>query len=256
MKKVVYYTDLLADDFAGTDIKQKKINSDFKFIHSNPLWILAEFVVYRIIAEPLVFVFMKTVFGLKITGRNKLRTYRKNGFFLYGNHTSFFADAFVPSIANFPKKTFILVNPDSVSIPFLCNFVQMLGAVPIPDSFGAMKKFIDAIRRRIDRKKCIMIYPEAHLWPYCTFIRPFVSTSFGYAVNTGAPCFSMTTTYRRRRVIHTPKIVVYIDGPFFPDKSLTAAGQKEQLRSEVYTAMCIRAKNNSYEKIRYEKRQS
>lgn len=254
MIKVVYYTDPLNDDFAGTHIKQKLITPDFKFVHSNPLWRLAEFIIYRVVAEPLVFIFMKTVFGLKITGRRKLRAYGKTGYFLYGNHTSIFADAFVPSIASFPKKTFILVNPDTVSLPFLCNFVQMLGAVPIPNSSCAMKEFLDAIKQRINQKKCIMIYPEAHLWPYCTFIRPFTSTSFGYAVKTDTPCFAVTTTYRKRPVLHTPKIVVYIDGPFFPDKTLTAAERKEKLRAEVYDTMCMRAKNNSFEKIRYEKR--
>ena len=57
----------------------------------------------------------------------------------------------------------------------------------------------DAIKKRIEQKKCVVIYPEAHVWEYYTKIRPFPSTSFKFPVNCDVPAFCMTTTYYKRK---------------------------------------------------------
>lgn len=36
-----------------------------------------------------------------------------------------------------------------------------------------MRSFLDAIRTRIEEGSFIMVYPEAHIWPYYTGIRDF-----------------------------------------------------------------------------------
>lgn len=175
-QKVVYYSDPLNNDFAGTDIKQKKIKDNYVFIHKNPLWYILEFVVYRIIATPLVTVFMKVAYGLKIKNRKVLRECKNQGYFLYGNHTSILSDAYAPTIISFIRKAFIIVNPDAISIPVIGHVIQMLGGIPLPTSYAPMKNYMQAISTHIKTKQSIMIYPEAHLWPYCTFIRPFLHT--------------------------------------------------------------------------------
>ncbi len=43
------------------------------------------------------------------------------------------------------------------------------------------------------------IFPEAHVWPYYTGIRPFGEAAFHYPVATGKPVYTMTVTYQRRR---------------------------------------------------------
>lgn len=251
-QKVVYYSDPLNNDFAGTDIKQKKIKDNYVFIHKNPLWYVLEFVVYRIIATPLVTVFMKVAYGLKIKNRKVLRECKNQGYFLYGNHTSILSDAYAPTIISFIRKAFIIVNPDAISIPVIGHVIQMLGGIPLPTSYVPMKNYMQAISTHIKNKQCVMIYPEAHLWPYCTFIRPFTEASFGYAVRNEAPCFAVTTTYSKRAFLHTPKITIYLDGPFYADKNKSVSEQKKILRDVVYNTMCERAKNNSLEKIHYE----
>ena len=49
------------------------------------------------------------------------------------------------------------------------------------------------------------------------------------------------------------KIVIYIDGPFFTDKTLNKKDAKEKLRNEVYNVMNGRSKNNNIEIRKYEK---
>ena len=46
---------------------------------------------------------------------------------------------------------------------------------------------------------------------------------------------------------------MYVDGPFFPDESLSKKEQQNQLRDQIEGCMRERSKRSSYEYIRYEK---
>ena len=117
-----------------------------------------------------------------------------------------------------------------------------------------MKHFLEALTWHTDCGDCIMIYPEAHIWPFYTGIRPFPDTSFRYPVQQKLPVFCLTNTYQRRGKSHIPQIVTYLDGPFYPDAELPAKLQKTQLRDQVYEAMGKRAQNSNMEMIRYIKK--
>ena len=119
----------------------------------------------------------------------------------------------------------------------------------------AMKNFLDTIEKRIKKGNSITIFPEAHIWPYYTQIRPFKSVSFKYPVKLGVPVFCMTNTYQSYGKNNDKvKIVSYIDGPFFPDEGLSIKEQQENLRNKVYGAMVERSKNSNIEVIKYEKK--
>ena len=76
------------------------------------------------------------------------------------------------------------------------TIVEMLGAIPVPGNKESMKNFLDAIKKRIENGNSITIYPEAHIWPYYTKIRPFKEVSFKYPVELNVPAFCMTNTYQ------------------------------------------------------------
>ena len=147
----------------------------------------------------------------------------------------------------------MIVHPNNVSMPVLGKITPALGALPLPDTLKAAKNFNNAIKKVVDKGACLLIYPEAHIWPYYTGIRPFKSASFGYPLKLDAPVFCFTNTYQKRRFFKTPRMVTYIDGPFYADKSLSTAESKEKLRNEVYEAMCRRSKENNVEMIKYVK---
>ena len=42
-----------------------------------------------------------------------------------------------------------------------------------------------------------------------------------------------------------------VDGPFFPDKTLSKQEQKQNLRDQVYKQMTERSKNSNIEHIKY-----
>lgn len=96
-----------------------------------------------------------------------------------------------------------------------------------------------------------MIYPEAHIWPYYTGIRNFKDSSFRYPAQLEVPVFCFTNTYQKRKWRATPRIVTYVDGPFYPDKGLSLREQKQQLHEKVIATMKERCKNSNVELIQY-----
>ena len=171
---------------------------------------------------------------------------------MYANHTQVFADTFLTSNVIYPKRNYLIVNPENVSMKFLGNFVQMFGAIPIPTGRDGMKNFLTAIKYHIQKGHSITIYPEAHIWPYYTKIRPFKSVSFKYPIELDKPVFCITNTYQKRGK-NKVKITSYIDGPFFVNKNLeTKQEQKKDLRNRVYNQMVERSKNSNFEFIKYE----
>ena len=254
--KTIYYSDELNDDFASLGIKKKPLGDDFEYIHKNILWNTCSFVIYRMIAQPLVFVFVKVAHRQRFKNRKVLKTARKTGAFIYANHTNMLLDAFVPNIVKLRKRGYILVGPDTTSIPGLKNIVEMVGAIPLGQTLSENKEMLECINHRIAKNKgFITIYPEAHIWPYYTGIRDFKAGSFSYPCYTDTPVFAMTNCYQKKLIGKHPKVVTFVDGPFYPDKNLPMKERKEKLRKQCYDTLVKRAKENStYSYIVYEKK--
>ena len=210
----------------------------------------------NVLSMPIKVLYSKIKFRIRYIGKEKLKKYKKEGYFIYANHTQAFADTFIPSVGNYPKRNFLIVNPANVSMKHLETFVEMLGAIPTPDNKTAMKNFLDIIEKRIRNKSSITIYPEAHIWPYYTKIRPFKDVSFKYPIQLQTPTFCMTNTYKSYGKNNDKiKIVTYIDGPFFADTSLSKKEMQRDLRNKVYECMVERSKNSNIEHIKYVKKE-
>lgn len=242
--KTVYYQDPLTDDFATLNIRTKDVTAAFPFLRDSRLWKLGAAFLYYVIAVPVIFVISKVYLGLRFENRKVLRQLRDTGYFLYGNHTRAL-DAFLPALSAFPKKAYVVASPDAVSLPGLKNLVLMLGVIPIPSHFSAMRQFIKAVSRRCRDGNCVAIFPEAHIWPFCTQIRPFPDTSFRYPIRENVPAVAMVTTYRRRkglfRVLRRPGMTVTFSEPMYPREELTPKGAQEELRNRVYDFMVATA---------------
>ena len=250
MKKVVYYSDELNDDFSGVNLKSPPLPENFRYDRRGVFYRAASFFLYRMIATPVAFLVCKLHYGIKYVGRRALSKC-KEGCFLYINHTMVAGDAFNPSVATFPKNTRIIVGKEAVSNKPLRAVVPMLGGVPVPCGVKQTCAFRKALGNFIKRKNCITVYPEAHIWKYYTGIRPFKDVSFRYPAELAAPVFSATVTYKKRKFFARPRAVVYIDGPFYPDMKLPLKERRAALRNEVYLAMLARAKNSDCEYISY-----
>ena len=169
---------------------------------------------------------------------------------MYGNHTQDIADALIPTMVNGYKDTYVIVHANNVSMPYLGRVTPSMGAIPLPDDIKASKNFIKCIDYRVKQKKVIMIYPEAHIWPYCTFIRPFKDLSFRYPVEYDKPAFCFVNVYKKRKNGKV-KLETHVSGPFFPDKSLSNKEARIKLRNEIYESMVSLSKLNEIEVVKY-----
>lgn len=202
------------------------------------------------------FIYCKLLLQISIQNKAILKDYRKVGYFLYANHTQPIGDVFMPALASWPKRIMAIVSPANLGLPIIGHLLPYLGSLPTTDTFQGIKKLREAVVDAIEQKRCMVIFPEGHVWPYCTWLRPFSKASFYFPVVTAAPSFCMTTTYQKRRHGKKPKITVYIDGPFFPKCGCNRKERQEQLSDEIYACMLRRSQFSNYDYIRYERRET
>ena len=259
--KTIYYKDELNDEFSEAKITPRKIDEKYKYNHSI-IWEFFSYVIQNIISMPIKTLYLKIKFHHKYIGKEKLKNI-KTGCYIYANHTQPFADSFIPSVAIYPKRNFLIVNPENVSIKPWGWLIELLGAIPVPGNTKSARNFLERIKNRIDKNYSISIYPEAHIWPYYIGIRNFKDVSFKYPVEHNVPSFSVTNTYIKRKDKNKNKtkhknkenekvnMITYIDGPFFPDQNLSKKEAQKKLRNEIYNKMLERSKNSNIEIIRY-----
>lgn len=251
-RKIIYYSDELKDDFAGTNIQQKKLPKSFKYTNKNIFFLVGKFLI-TILVYPIIFLVLKIHFHQKFVNKKILKRSKGTGYFVYGNHTNGCLDAFLPQVLCRPKKAYIIVNPDATSIKGIRNLVMMLGAIPLPTDINLTLGFLNCVKQRtkID-KSVVMIYPEAHIWPYFTDVRNFLSDSFVYPAEHNLPVYSCTNIYKKRLIGKRPKVITFIDGPFYPDISLNKKENMNLLRDKVYNAMKSRINSNHVYKYKYD----
>ncbi|MFA5235852.1 MAG: lysophospholipid acyltransferase family protein [Bacilli bacterium] len=238
--QTIYYQDELNDDFANTSINAEKITSDYRYFIQNPFARLGSFLLLYLIAIPIINLMNWFRFGIRVHGRPHLRGIR-TGYILYGNHTHHY-DAFIPqAIIARPRKTYIIAHPDAVSIPFVKYLTKGLGAWPLPDTVKGTMRFLEAIERALKQKRVIAVYPEAHIWPYYTKIRPYKATSFQYAARNLVPAVPMVTTFRRPKgclkAYRKPLMDIHIGVPIYPDPTLTVKENAAMLHERTLAFM-------------------
>ncbi len=128
----------------------------------------------------------------------------------------------------------------------------MSGAMPVPSNIKGLKNFQDSLYRRC-KHNAVVIFPETHIWPYYTKIRPYKETSFRYPSKINAPSFCFTTTYQKHRHSKKPNIIVYVDGPFYPKMDLNIKERETELKNRIHYVMELRSTYSNYEYIKYEK---
>ena len=253
MKKIVYYTNELTDEVVNFNVKAKTIDKHFNYSNNNIFLKILRFLIIRIIVLPFVLAYYKLIKRVKIHNIHLIKQFKEKGFFIYSNHTNQYGDAFLPTLICLPRSIKIIVNPDNISIPVLGQIIKLCGAIPIPNTIEASKNFYAEITSSI-KNHPIIIFPEAHLWPYYTKIRPFSAVSFRYPIKYNKPIFVFTTVYKLRKPNKKPKIEIYIDGPIYPNQTLHTKQAQYELRDTAYSIMKNRSKNSNYEYIKYVKR--
>lgn len=260
-KKTLYYTDEVHEDFAATNgkIARNRIDGSYRYSRRSALWKIGRFLLYRMLVTPIVWLWTKVWLGLRVRNRAAIRALRREGCFLYMNHTQDICDAYIPTVACLPKRTYVVTGPEAVSIPGIRMLVALLGAIPLPSDVAAARNYYTRLDEAMREGAAVTIFPEAHIWPYCNFVRDFPDTSFAYPVRCSAPVIAGVVVYRQRRFLkkHHPHATIVLSDPLRPDPSLPPKQARRKLRDKAYRFMCDTAERcGSYEYIAYRKRDS
>ena len=256
-ERVFYYASE-EDDPIKTDEQEKKVEvglpEGYEFIPKNSFVKLYSAMLFRIF-KLFGQYYERGYWQAKFYGREKLKRARGKGYVIYANHTNPFHDVFGPALAA-DRRIFTIISPGNLKIPGIGKVLPYIGGLPLGKTKEEKKAFNDAVDERLKQKKVLVIYPEAHVWPYATKVRKFPAgdRSFKYAVRNNLPIFTMTTTYHKRKDKKRgdlPRMDVYIDGPFWPDVNLGEDENRAKLAKEAYDSMVNYSKKNSYEYFQY-----
>ena len=256
-ERVFYYVSE-EDDPIKTDEQEKKqevrLPEGYEFIPKNlfvRMYSAVLFGIFKLFGQ----CYERGYWQVKIYGREKLKKVKGKGYVMYANHTNPFHDVFGPALAA-DRRIFTIISPVNLKIPGIGKVLPYIGGLPLGKTAEEKKAFNDAVDKRLKQKKCLVIYPEAHVWPYATKIRKFPAgdRSFKYAVRNNLPVFTMTTTYHKRKNQkrgELPRMDVYVDGPFWPDPKKGEDENRKILAQKAYDSMVKYSKKNSYEYFQY-----
>lgn len=247
MSKEIHYTGF-DQDFAESRRQNFRLPEDYDWIGG--WWRrIGGFLLYPIVLL-IDLIYMKCIAHISVKYRGTLRRAR-GGYFLYSNHTLVFGDVVNPFHICWPTRPYLICSAANLGIALIGWMLPAAGALPLPDDLSGLRKLSEAVSYRIRQGRAVVVYPESHMWPYYTKIRPFKDGSFHYPIANHVPVFTATTTFQKSRLFKRPKITIYIDGPFGVDESLLRKQQQRDLADKVHKAMERRAKMSDFEYITY-----
>ena len=249
MNKTVYY-ESFTDDVVESRNQHVHLPDGYEWVRDD-VWSKVKYHLGYLLVIILAELYLRLVLKVHYRNRRLLWKYRKSGYFVYGNHTQPVGDPFIPVLACIGKRAFGIAGTANYGIPVLGKLMPWIGALPVVETREGRQKLSEAVERRIRERHVVFLYPEAHVWPYYTGIRPFSTSAFHYQQQLNVPGFTLTTVYRKRRFGKKPRIEVIVNGPFRPDSTLSPRDQRQRLRDEVFQSLKENATLSNCDFIQY-----
>lgn len=257
-ERVFYYTSEESDPIQTKEQERHEevsLPAGYKFIHKNPFYLFFARILFQ-----LFYLFGKWYekYYLEATfiGLEKIKQAPGKRCVIYANHTNPYHDVFGPAmVARGRIRT--VISPVNLKLPGIGKTLPAIGGLPLGKTKSEKQQFNDAVDYYIQKGQPLVVYPEAHVWPYYTGIRQFPAgdKSFKYPVRNQVPIFTMTTTYQKSHKNHArPRMTIYIDGPFYPDPKKSDAENRQMLKKAAEKAMHTASKNSTYNYFKYIKK--
>lgn len=231
-KKTFYYHPDMKDDFGSAGKNGKPLKDNFKYIHHNIFYRFFSWILYYILAFPILWLVSKIAFGVKVKNKKYLKKElkKKEGVFFYSNHCHC-ADAYLSHVFfGVPRRTYVISHSDPVNIPVVGTLVMMLGCLPLPNSKKTFRNYNAAMKERVEQGAMIAVYPEGTLWPYYNGMRPFEKTSFKYAAMYHQPIVVCAETFRKPKIFKKgkPRMTLTLSHVLYPDENLSVEENTEK----------------------------
>lgn len=236
--KTIYYTDDYNVDLQTTKgAKRIKLDENYEFIRKKTSEKIISFILYYLVAHPILSLFC-ICRGTTFKNKKNLKELKDKGYFIYANHISNMDMIMINSFLIWNKRVNILGYSDSLSIPVVKHLVKPLGFIPLGDSLKTQVNMMNCFDYYIKKKQAILIFPEAHIWPYYTKIRDFPCGSFHYPSKTNAPVVPIVSIMQKRLFKwRKPRIKLVIGTPIYPDETKSVKENKEYLHDECLKQM-------------------
>lgn len=229
--KTIYWKDELNDDFDEVGLKRPPVPKNYQYLRK--LHVLS-WMAYYFIARPILGTYC-FFHGIRVKGKKNLKAVKKTGYFLYSNHVAI-SDVFKFSSYALWRRVNIIGYSDTLSLKGIGGLVRALGYLPIPDDIDNMKKLKEATRVLVNKKEVVLIYPEAHIWPYYTKIRNFKDVSFTYPAEFNKPVVPAVTIFTGKPN-RKPRQTIIFGKPIFPNPELTPLENKRELHEQCLLQM-------------------
>lgn len=218
------------------------MDENYPFIDRRKFFVFKQKVIYLLI-RTFAFLICKIRFEFRIHGRKILKENKellKNGAITICNHVLMW-DYILVLLAIRPYQQHHaawLTNLMGANR----SLIRLVGGVPIPGNFRAMKKFNEAIDDSIASGEWFHVFPEGSMWYYYDKIRPFKKGAFTYAIRHNKPIIPLVIHYRKRRgilalFIKSPAIDITICDPILPDLTLEKGAANLDLLTKCRTVM-------------------
>ena len=237
--KTIYWSDELNDDFDEVGLSRPAVPEGYKYKRKNIISNFFGAILYHGLAKPIIGIYCLFK-GIRVKNKKNLKALNGKGAYLYSNHTAI-TDVFKYQsfVFFFGRRVNILGYSDTLSMPFVRGLARMLGYLPVPLK-GDLKNLMelsDACDFYINKKQYVLIYPEAHIWPYYTKIRNFTSASFSYPSRYSSPVVPVVTIWRKPKIGKKPKQTLVFGTPIFPKKEYDVNQNKDYLHAECIKQM-------------------
>ena len=251
--KTIYWKDELRDDFDEVGLTRPPVPKNYKYIRKNPINNFFSGILYHGIAIPVLGIYC-LCHGIRVENKSHYRKIKKSGGFIYANHVAI-SDVFkYQALLSFGKRINIIGYSDTLSLPIVRNITRALGYLPLPlkDDKDNFERMIESIKYYVNKKhQAILIYPEAHIWPYYTKIRNFTSGSFIYPSITNAPIIPCVTVWKKRKFRKTPRQVLRVGKVIYPLPNESIQVNREYLHEQCLSQMKKLSEIDQQEYIKY-----
>lgn len=201
---------------------------------------------------PLLGLILRVRYGLRWTGREHLRKYKKElagGAITVGNHCYRHDCASILTAVGRAYRTGIRIPMFAPNFKTKDQFyLRIVGGIPIPApeaGLSAMKAFNAAFDEFHRRGYWFHIFPEAKRWDWYKPLRPFQKGAFTMSYKYRMPIIPCAVTYRERTGIwrwlgpkDEPLVQVVIGEPIFPDETAPRAAETERLLQTTHETIC------------------
>ncbi len=176
------------------------VNKKYKYVPTNTFFRIISWIVYYIIAVPILSILLKLVYDFKIEGKENLENLQ-GGAITVSNHVLVLDCAMVGLAVCDKKKIFYTTQSESFQIPFVRKLIKLLRAIPIPKGVKNKERMVKEISNLLKDNKFVHFYPEAILYPYCNKIRHFKNGAFDLAIKNDVPVVPIVIKFRQPKGI-------------------------------------------------------